>query len=80
MNCWDLIPLPGQRRQITVLLCPEKDADAVLAAIKANPNGKDAAVIGEVAGDHAGKVFMETRIGGERIVDMLAGEQLPRIC
>ena len=45
-----------------------------------NPYGKDATVIGEVIEDHAGKVFMETRIGGSRIVDMLAGEQLPRIC
>jgi len=58
----------------------DEDADAVLAAITANPYGKDAAVIGEVVADHAGKVFMETRIGGERIVGMLAGEQLPRIC
>ena len=58
----------------------EKDTDAVLTAIKVNPNGKDAAVIGEVASDHAGNVVMETQIGGERIVDMLAGEQLPRIC
>ena len=58
----------------------DQDTDAVLAAITANPYGKDAAVIGEVVADHAGKVFMETRIGGERIVDMLAGEQLPRIC
>ena len=57
-----------------------EDADAVLAAITANSYGRDAAVIGEVVADHAGRVIMETRIGGERIVDMLAGEQLPRIC
>jgi hydrogenase expression/formation protein HypE len=56
------------------------DADAVLAAIKTNPYGKDAAVIGEVVEDHIGKVILKTRIGGMRIVDMLAGEQLPRIC
>jgi hydrogenase expression/formation protein HypE len=37
-------------------------------------------VIGEVVEDHIGKVVLETRIGGMRIVDMLAGEQLPRIC
>ena len=42
--------------------------------------GKDAAVIGKVVTDYSGKVFMNTRIGGKRIVDMLAGEQLPRIC
>jgi len=58
----------------------QEDADAVLAAIRANPYGQDAAVIGEVIADHPGKVHMETRIGGRRIVDMLAGEQLPRIC
>jgi hydrogenase expression/formation protein HypE len=57
-----------------------QDTDAVLAAIKTNPYGKDAAVIGEVVEDHIGRVILETRIGGMRIVDMLAGEQLPRIC
>jgi len=57
-----------------------KDTPAVLAAIKANPYGKDAAVIGEVVEDHIGKVVLKTRIGGLRIVDMLTGEQLPRIC
>jgi hydrogenase expression/formation protein HypE len=57
-----------------------EDAAGVLAAIRANPYGKDAAVIGEVVEDHIGKVILETRIGGLRIVDMLTGEQLPRIC
>jgi hydrogenase expression/formation protein HypE len=57
-----------------------EDTDAALSAIAASPYGNDAAVIGEVVADHAGRVIMETRIGGERIVDMLAGEQLPRIC
>lgn len=56
------------------------DTDAVLAAIRQNTFGKDATVIGEVVPDHAGRVIMETRIGGSRIVDMLTGEQLPRIC
>ena len=60
-------------------VAPE-DAAAVLAAIRTNPYGKDAAVIGEVIADHSGKVIMETRIGGGRLLDMLAGEQLPRIC
>jgi len=56
------------------------DTEAVLAAIRENPFGQDATVIGEVVEDHAGRVIMQTRIGGSRIVDMLAGEQLPRIC
>ena len=54
--------------------------DAVLKAIRSDSCGKDAAVIGRVVDDHPGKVFLKTRIGGKRMVDMLAGEQLPRIC
>jgi hydrogenase expression/formation protein HypE len=56
------------------------DADAVLAAMRADPRGGGAVVIGEAVAEHPGKVFMRTRIGGTRIVDMLTGEQLPRIC
>ena len=56
------------------------DAAAVLNAMQADRYGRDAAVIGEVIAEHPGKVFLNTRIGGTRIVDMLAGEQLPRIC
>ena len=55
-------------------------ANAVLAAIREDKLGKDACIIGEVTSDNSCKVFMQTRIGGNRIVDMLAGEQLPRIC
>lgn len=55
-------------------------ADAVLAAMRTHPLGRDAAVIGEVVADHPGKVVLRSRIGGRRIVDMLSGEQLPRIC
>ena len=57
-----------------------QDADAVLAAMRSDPRGRDAVVIGEAVAGHPGKVFMHTRIGGTRIVDMLTGEQLPRIC
>ena len=42
--------------------------------------GKDAAIIGEVVSDHPGFVTMKTKVGGTRVVDMLSGEQLPRIC
>jgi hydrogenase expression/formation protein HypE len=55
-------------------------ADKVLAAIQSDDLGKNAAVIGEVVADYPGQVFMQTRIGGMRVVDMLTGEQLPRIC
>lgn len=56
------------------------DAPAVLAAMRAHPLGSDAAIIGEVTADPTGIVLMKTRIGGTRVVDMLTGEQLPRIC
>lgn len=59
---------------------PPERADAVLETVREDPAGKDAVFIGEVVQDHAGQVFMETVIGGTRIVDMLTGEQLPRIC
>lgn len=55
-------------------------AEAVLNAVKEDAFGKDAMIIGEVVSDHPNRVIMQTRIGGTRIVDMLTGEQLPRIC
>jgi len=58
---------------------PERVTD-VLAVVKQNSAGKNACIIGEVISDHPGRVLMQTRIGGIRIVDMLTGEQLPRIC
>ena len=61
-------------------IVPADGADAVLAAMRAHPLGREAALIGEVTADHAGFVMMKTRIGGTRVVDMLSGEQLPRIC
>jgi hydrogenase expression/formation protein HypE len=57
-----------------------EDAEKVLSMIRENEFGKDACIIGEVGDEHPEQVFMITRIGGQRILDMLAGEQLPRIC
>ncbi|MFO7708472.1 MAG: hydrogenase expression/formation protein HypE [Desulfobacterales bacterium] len=65
--------------KLIAFTAPE-DAEAVLQAVRSDPFGRDAAVIGECLADRPGRVFMQTRIGGTRIVDMLAGEQLPRIC
>ncbi|MFG1432139.1 hydrogenase expression/formation protein HypE [Xanthobacter sp. V2C-8] len=59
---------------------PAEEADAALSALKAHPLGREAAIIGTVRVDRPGRVTMETRFGGERIVDMLVGDQLPRIC
>lgn len=55
-------------------------ADDVLAEMKAHPLGAESAIIGEITDEHPGKVFLRSRIGGMRVVDMISGEQLPRIC
>jgi len=62
-----------------VIVAPEA-ADAALDALRRHPLGAKAARIGEVVADHPGRVVMRSRIGGLRIVDLLTGEQLPRIC
>ena len=59
---------------------PPGEADAALAALRAHPLGERATAIGEVRRGEPGRVTMRTLVGGRRIVDMLLGEQLPRIC
>jgi hydrogenase expression/formation protein HypE len=56
------------------------DADAVLAAMRAHPLGVRASLIGELRAEPPGMVFMHTAFGGSRVVDMLIGDPLPRIC
>ena len=63
-----------------VVIAPPEQADAALAAMRAHPLGAGAGVIGWVGQGEAGRVTMRTMFGGQRIVDMLVGEQLPRIC
>lgn len=56
------------------------DADKVLAKIRQNQYGTEATIIGEVVNEHPGRVVMKTSLGASRIVDVLVGELLPRIC
>lgn len=63
-----------------VAICAPEDAERLLAVMRADPLARDAAIIGEVLEDAHGFVQMTTRLGGRRVVDWLAGEQLPRIC
>ena len=63
-----------------VAIVPGQDAQRVLAAMRAHPAGAHAAIIGEVTDEPQGVVVLHTGFGGQRIVDMLVGEQLPRIC
>ena len=59
---------------------PAEKSNDVLNAMQADSLGQQACVIGEVVADHSGQVVMRIHIGGSRIVRMLTGEQLPRIC
>ncbi|MBE9037315.1 hydrogenase expression/formation protein HypE [aff. Roholtiella sp. LEGE 12411] len=63
-----------------VVIVPGENAQTVLSAMKSHPLGKDACIIGEVIPFPPGIVLLKTVFGTERIVDMLVGEQLPRIC
>ena len=63
-----------------LVVCAEPDADAVLEVLRAHPLGRDAARIGRVLEAPRGIVLLATSIGGERVVNMPAGEELPRIC
>jgi hydrogenase expression/formation protein HypE len=63
-----------------IAICPAEHAEPLLAAMRSHPRGRDAAIIGRVTDDRHRFVQMETALGGSRICDWLAGEQLPRIC
>jgi len=63
-----------------VAIVPAEHANDLLTAMKSHPAGKDSAIVGEVIQEHVGRVILQTGFGGNRIVDMLVGEQLPRIC
>jgi len=75
-----LDPLHVANEGVLVAFVPGEAAGAALAALRGLPGGEAAAVIGAVVADHPGMVTVRTIVGSERIVDMLVGEQLPRIC
>lgn len=63
-----------------VVVVPKTEAATVLAAMQADPTGTQSRVIGEVVAEPVGRVLLKTTFGPERVVDMLVGDQLPRIC
>ncbi len=74
----DVLYVANEGKLLAVV--PPTDADHLVTVMRAHPLGQNAAVIGEVVDDHAGMVVMRSLVGGERVVSMLSGEQLPRIC
>ena len=65
--------------KLVAFVAPE-DTKKVLQKMKQSKYGKGSKIIGEVTCKSSGQVYLKTKIGGKRIVDMLTGEQLPRIC
>ena len=63
-----------------LIILPEKEASAVLKILRSFNEGKDASVIGKVTSEDPGVVKLRTTYGSSRVVDMISGEQLPRIC
>ena len=55
-------------------------AEATVTALRRLPQAADAAIVGQVTDDYPGKVAVETPLGTRRLLQMLSGEQLPRIC
>ena len=74
----DPLYLANEGKLVTIV--PKADAQRVLAAMRSHPAGAHAAIIGEVCDEPRGIVVLHTGFGGQRIVDTLVGEQLPRIC
>lgn len=75
-----LDPLHVANEGKLVAFLPEADAGSALSAVRGHPQGRDAAIIGRVTTETPGRVLLRTRVGGSRVVDTPAGEQLPRIC
>jgi hydrogenase expression/formation protein HypE len=63
-----------------LVILPGKDAEKVLKIMRSFKEGENSAIIGKVHDEHPGIVKLQTTIGSSRIVDMISGEQLPRIC
>lgn len=63
-----------------VMVVPKQEAEEILKLMQTHPLGKNSAIIGKITDNHPSKVILNTEIGGQRFLEMLAGEQLPRIC
>jgi hydrogenase expression/formation protein HypE len=75
-----LDPLYVANEGVLVAIVAADAAGSALKALRAHPTGADAVQIGEVKEGPAGMVTLRTGLGGSRVVDMLPGDQLPRIC
>jgi hydrogenase expression/formation protein HypE len=65
---------------VFLMIAAKEDEKKIISAIRSDPLGRSAKVIGRITEEGPGKVFINTLSGGKRILGMLSGEQLPRIC
>ena len=63
-----------------VMVVSNNDAEKIINIMQKSPFGKEASVIGEITEDHKGMAWLNTNVGGKRVIEMLSGQQLPRIC
>lgn len=75
-----LDPLYVANEGVFIAIVSNDIAEAALELLRQDENGADAAIIGNIATEHVGQVLLQSAIGGRRVVNMLPGEQLPRIC
>ena len=73
-------PLYAANEGKVLMVVRKKDGEKILEIMKKIKEGKEAAIIGEITGQYPGKVFVQTGIGGKRMLSLLIEEQLPRIC
>jgi len=79
-NILGLDPLYVANEGKVLIIAGNEDAEAIVRKLKTNELGNNAAIIGEISSEYKGKAFLETEIGGKRILPLLIEEQLPRIC
>jgi hydrogenase expression/formation protein HypE len=75
-----LDPMHVANEGILVAFVPPEQADAALGALRSLPEGEASAAVGRALAEHPGRVVVRTMVGARRVLDMLVGEQLPRIC
>lgn len=63
-----------------MIVVKREDADLVVSTMRDHELGRNTTIVGEISAEYPGKAWMQTGVGGRRVLDMLAGEQLPRIC
>ncbi len=80
MKCWGWIRFTSPTRESCWRSLHQRWRKPCSGKCKQHELGRDAAIIGEVVAEHPGMVLMKTQIGGTRVLDVMFGEQLPRIC